>query len=85
MGGYRRYVRITRVNLSNIILISDGRAQERSVSARVFDAGGVQREDELPYTLAMRKLVSKINSKGQTTTPKAVRVKLGLTPGDLVR
>lgn len=38
-----------------------------------------------PYILTMNAHVSKLTSKAQTVIPKAVREKLGLRPGDLVR
>ena len=39
----------------------------------------------LSYFLTMNAPVSKLTSKAQTVNPKAVREKLGLKPGDLVR
>ena len=39
----------------------------------------------MPYILTMNAHVSKLTSKAQTVIPKAVREKLGLKPGDLVR
>jgi antitoxin PrlF len=38
-----------------------------------------------PYILTMNAPISRITSKAQTVIPKAVREKLGLKPGDLVR
>jgi antitoxin PrlF len=39
----------------------------------------------MSYILTMNAPVSKITSKSQTVIPKAVREKLGLRPGDLLR
>lgn len=40
---------------------------------------------KVPYILTMNAPISKLTSKAQTVIPKAVREKLGLKPGDLVR
>ncbi len=39
----------------------------------------------MPYILTMNAPISKVTSKAQTVIPKAVREKLGLKPGDLLR